>query len=38
MKVLLEIEQQHVHNQTKKSVIGFDLKNKWQQFFIPRLN
>jgi hypothetical protein len=25
-------------NQKKKSVIGFDLKNTWKQFFVPRLN
>jgi len=25
-------------DQRKKSVIGFDLKSKWQQFFVPRSN
>jgi len=25
-------------NENKKSVIGFDLKNKWKQFFVPRFN
>jgi len=25
-------------DQTKHSVIGFDLKNKWAQFFVPRVN
>jgi hypothetical protein len=22
-------------NQKKKSIVGFDLKSKWQQFFLP---
>ena len=25
-------------DQTRKSLVGFDLRSKWQQFFIPRLN
>lgn len=25
-------------DQTRKSIVGFDLINKWKQFFIPHLN
>ncbi len=35
---LIENRTKTCLDQTRKSLVGFDLKSKWQQFFIPRLN